>query len=229
MKFDIFNFLKKGKSSVTITTINIKLQGYMHSISGMDVKEKTFTLEIPFRNKTHTDMLTEAASFKAQKANPLKIKGIEIAEPFKLVSIEQKFPIEIKPDETVVFKMVIHAPEHNYNGPMSVIFASDSVEMVHIEITKTILEAKGAKIEIDTSSRIMNLPKGQIFNEKIQLYNAFRYGDAVSRIEIAHPFAFVSSEPKLPVKIDDPNTYILNLYIQAPSTSYAGALEIKID
>ena len=223
------SFLKGNKSTVTITTINIKLHGFMHSINGMTVKEKTFPLEIPFRNKTHTDMLTEATSFKAEKAEPIKIKGLDIADPFKLVSIEPQLPIEVKADEKVVFKLVIAVPEHNYTGPMNIVFNSDSKEMVHIEITKSILEAKGQKIPIETSSRILNLPKGQIFTEKIQLYKGFSFGDTVSKIEIETPFTFVSSEPKLPLKIDDTNTYILNLYIQAPQTSYAGALQIKID
>lgn len=224
-----FGFLKGNKSTVTITTINIKLHGFMHSINGIVVKEKTFPLEIPFRNKTHTDMLTEATSFKAEKAEPIKVKGLDVADPFKLVSIEPALPLDIKADEKVVFKLVIAAPEHNYTGPMNIVFNSDTKEMVHIEITKSILEAKGQKIPIDTSSRILNLPKGQIFTEKIQLYKGFSYGDTVSRIEIETPFTFVSSDPKLPLKIDDTNTYILNLYIQAPATSYAGALQIKID
>lgn len=224
----IFDFLKGKKDGVTITTINIKLHGFMHSIAGMEVKERNFTLDVPFRNKTHTDMLTEATSFKAEKAEPIRIKGLEVAEPFRLVSVEPNLPLEVKADEKVTFKLTIEAPSHNYTGPMSLNFLSDSKEMVHIEITKTVLEAKGSKIAIETSSRILNLPKGQIFTEKIQLYKAFSYGDSVSAIELGFPFKFVSSEPKLPLKIDDTNTYILNLYIQAPSTSYAGVLDIKI-
>jgi hypothetical protein len=228
MKIGLPDFLKKNKNTVKITNINIKLHGYMHSISGLEIKEKTFTLDIPFKNKVHKDMLTEAASFKAQKAEPLKIKSIEISEPFKLLSIEPKLPIEVKSDEQVTFKLSIEVPEHNYSGPMTIVFGSDGVEMVHIEITKSVLEAKGIKTEIETSSRILNLPKGQIFSEKIQLYKALSYGETVSKVEIAAPFAFVSSEPKLPLKIDDPNTCILNLYIQGPTSSYAGILEIKI-
>ena len=137
-------------------------------------------------------------------------------------------PLEVKADEKVVFKLLIAVPEHNYTGPMNIVFNSDTKEMVHIEITKSILEAKGQKITIETSSRILNLPKGQIFTEKIQLYKAFSFGETVKNIEIETPFKFVSSEPKLPVTIDDTNTYILNLYIQAPSTSYAGTLQIKM-
>lgn len=224
----ILDFVKGGKPAVTITTINIKLHGLMHSMQGMQVKSNIFTLDIPFRNKTHTDMLTEATSFKAEKAEPIKINGIEVAEPFKLVSVEPKPPLEIKADEKVTFKLNIEAPQHSYTGPMAVNFQSESKEMVHLEITKTVLEAKGSKIPIETSSRILNVPKGQIFTEKIQLYKAFSYGDRISNVEIAFPFKFVSSEPKLPLKIDDTNTYILNLYIQAPSTSYAGVLDVKI-
>jgi hypothetical protein len=200
----------------------------MHSLAGMQVKERTFPLEIPFRNKTHSDMLTEAASFKVEKAEPIKIKALEIADPFKLVSIEPALPLEVKADEKIVFKLVIEAPDHNYTGPMNLNFVSESKEMVHIEITKTILEAKGIKTTIETSSRILNLPKGQIFTEKVQLYKAFSFGDKVSSIELGFPFTFVSSEPKLPVTIDDTNTYILSLYIQAPTTAYAGVLDIKI-
>ena len=97
-----------------------------------------------------------------------------------------------------------------------------------MELTKTVLNVKGRKIPIETSSRILNLQKGQIFSEKIQLYKAFSYGDSVSNIEIEKPFAFVSSDPKLPLKIDDTNSYILNLYIQGPDAPYAGALEIRM-
>lgn len=220
--------LKKGKPKVTITTINVKLHGYMHNLKGMEVKDSTFVLDIPFRNKTHTDMLTEATSFKSQKAEPIKINGIEVAEPFRLVSSEPQTPLEIKADQKIDFKMTIQAPGHNYTGPMSVNFMSDSVELIHIEISKTVLNAKDKKISIETSSRILNLPKGQIFTEKIQLYKGFSFGDPVSRIEVSYPFTFVSSDPKLPLKIDDPNSYIINIFIQAPSAPYAGVLEVKV-
>ncbi|MGD0510950.1 MAG: hypothetical protein ABSA33_03865 [Candidatus Micrarchaeaceae archaeon] len=225
----IFDFIKgAGAPTVTISAINIKLHGYTHGMPGKVVKERTFVLEIPFTNKTHTDMLTEATEFKAQKAEPIKIKAIEVAEPFKLVSSDPKMPLEVKPDEKMVFKLVIEVPAHNYTGPISINFASDGVETIHVEIAKTTLEAKGRKVDIETSSRIMSLPKGQIFTEKVQLYKAFSYGDRISKIEIEGPFAFVSCEPKLPIKIDDPNSCIINLYIQAPQTSYAGRLDIKM-
>jgi len=228
MKFDIFGFLKANRTSCTITSINVKLHGYTHNLKGMDVNAMRFTVDIPFRNKTHTDMLTESGSFKPQKAEPMTIKGMTIAEPFKLVSMQPTLPITIDSDKKVDFKIIVDAPEHDYTGPMNISFLSDEIEMVHVEISKTILEAKGRRIPIEVSSRILNLPKGQIFTEKIQLYKAFSYGDQVAKIEIAEPFKFVSSEPKLPLKIDDTNSYIVNLYIQAPQSQYAGTLDIRL-
>jgi hypothetical protein len=111
---------------------------------------------------------------------------------------------------------------------LTISFGSNNVETIHVEITKTILNVNGVKTAIETSSRILNLQKGQIFNEKIQLYKALSYGDSVKSIEIEKPFAFVSSDPKLPVKIDDSNSYLLNIYIQGPEAPYAGAMEIKL-
>lgn len=228
MGLDISRLFGSKKQKVTITTINLKLQNYMHSIKGMEVKESPFELDIPFRNKTHTDMLTEAASFKAQKAKPLIIKAIEVAEPFRLLSATPQMPIEIKADEKIDFKLKLETPKYNYTGAMNVSFVSDSIETIHIEISKTLLNFKGKRIEIETASRILSIPRGQIFGEKVQLYKAMSYGDTASKIEIEHPFKFVSSEPKLPLKIDDTNSYIIEIYIQAPDAPYAGPLEIKI-
>ncbi len=223
----IFDFLK-DKPVATITGINLKLQGYTHTMKGMDVKARTFSIEVPFTNKSHADMLTQANVMKAQKAEPIKIKSIEVGEPFKLVSIEPAAPLEIAPDMSVTFKMSIESPEHSYTGPMSISFLSDTVELVHVEISRTVLSAKGKKIPIPVSSRILNIPKGQIFTEKIQLYKAFSYGDTVSSITIEPPFSFVGSDPKLPLKIDDINSYIIELQIQAPQNPYAGELEIGL-
>jgi hypothetical protein len=208
--------------------MNVKLHGYTHNLEGMEIKSKSFPIELPFKNKTHTDMLTEATQFKSQKAQPINIKNLEVSSPFKLASIEPKLPITVNGDEKVVFKMMIEAPEHNYTGPLNITFVSDGIETVHIEITKTVLVAKGQRVPIETSGTMFNIPKGQIFVDKVQLYKAFSFGDVISKVEVSEPFAFAGSEPKLPVKIDDTNSYILNLYIQAPATTYAGELEVRI-
>ncbi|MGD0728958.1 MAG: hypothetical protein ABR981_02685 [Candidatus Micrarchaeaceae archaeon] len=229
MKLGILDIFKGGKSqTLTITSINLKLHGQMHTMEGLVSKEKSFEVDIPFKNKTHTDLLTEATSFKSEKAKPITIKSIEASEPFKIVSITPQPPLEVKADERIDFKIKLEGPEHNYTGPLTISFGSNNVETIHVEITKTILNVNGVKTAIETSSRILNLQKGQIFNEKIQLYKALSYGDSVKSIEIEKPFAFVSSDPKLPVKIDDSNSYLLNIYIQGPEAPYAGAMEIKL-
>jgi len=228
MALKLPSIFKGSRSGTLITGINVKLHGFMHSLNGMEVKEKTFTFELPFKNKTHEDMLTEATEFKAQKAEPISIKSVQVADPFKLISVDPKPPITIDSDQSIRFKFTIEAPEHGYTGPMNITLGSDSAELVHIEISKTVIEAKGRKIPIETSSRIINIPKGQIFTEKLQLYKGFSYGDTISSMEIYAPFKFVGSDPKLPIKIDDPNSYIVNIYIQAPDSPYAGIMEIKM-
>lgn len=228
MNLNPLNLFKGSKSSLTITGINLKLQGQMHSLKGMVVNGNTFDVDIPFHNKSHTDMLTGAASFKTEKAKPFGIKGIEVADPFKLVTVTPKPPLEVLGDQKVDFKLTIEGPAHNYTGPLTINFVSDVIETIHVEITKTILSVNGKKTTIETSSRILNLQKGHIFSEKVQLYKALSYGNTVSKIEIEKPFTFVSSDPKLPIQLDNTNGYILNLYIQAPESPYAGVLEIKI-
>jgi hypothetical protein len=228
MKIKLPELFGSKRQKVTITAINLKLHNHMHSMQGMEVRERVFSIDIPFKNKSHTDMLTEATSFKAEKAKPVNIKGIEVGEPFKLLSATPNTPISVEADQRVDFKLMVEAPEHNYTGPISISFLSDSVETLHIEISKTILILNGKRTEIETSSRILNLPKGQIFGEKVQLYKAMSYGDHLKGIELEPPFKFVSSEPKLPLKIDDTNSYILEIYIQAPDQPYAGPLEIKL-
>jgi hypothetical protein len=228
MGLNLSSILEKNRQKVTITTINLKLHNYVHSMGGLEVREKRFSIDIPFTNKSHSDMLIEAASFKAEEAKPIRINSIEVAEPFRLLSVTPAAPVEIKADEKVNFKLEIEAPSHNYTGPMSVSFVSDATPTIHVEISKTILVRNGRRTEIETSSRILNVAKGQIFGEKVQLYKAMSYGDSAKSIEIAPPFRFVSSDPKLPLKIDDTNSYIVELYIQAPDAPYAGPLEITV-
>ena len=227
----LFDILKKGggKPRITITAINVKLHGNMHGLEGFTASENPFNVEIPFRNKTHSDMLTEAADFKAQKAEPIRVNSIKVSEPFSLVSAEPNAPITIKPEEKVVFKLRINGPTHNYSGPISISLESDDPEMIHVEIKETVLKWKGRDVPIETSSRILSIPRGQIFTEKVQLYKALTFGDTVSTISIASPFMFAGSDPKLPIKVNDPNSCIVNLYIQAPQTPYAGQLEVSLE
>ncbi|MDE1833304.1 MAG: hypothetical protein KGH58_02695 [Candidatus Micrarchaeota archaeon] len=224
MKLNLFG----RKQKVVVNGISVKWQGYAHKLDGTPVNGRTFDLVLPFQNKTHEDMLTKAASFKAQEALPAVIKAIEVSNPFKLVSVEPALPITVQPDQKVMLKMRFEAPDYNYEGPLAINLASDQVEAIHMEITKVIVHAKGRDTEIETSSRIMSMAKGQIFQEKVQMFKALSFGDTVSKVEISAPFKIVSTDPKLPFTLDQTNSYIATIFIQAPDNSYAGTLELTV-
>lgn len=222
------SLVKNKRQKATITAINLRLHNHVHSMDGLTVNGKRFSIDIPFTNKSHSDMLVDSAAFKAEQAKPIMIKSLEIAEPFGLVSVSPATPLEIKADERVIFKLWVEAPDYSYTGPMSVSFVSDAAPTVHIELSKTILVRNGKRTEIVAPLRILNLEKGQIFVEKVQLYRAMSQGDTVEGIEIARPFKIVSCEPKLPLRVKGTKNYAIELYIQAPDASYAGPLEIRL-
>lgn len=223
----MFGLFKRG-SKTTITAVNIRLHGRTHKLDGLESNSDRIELSVPFKNKTHTDLLTESGYFKAEKRKPLKIDAIKIAAPFAPISMDPKPPLVIEPDQTVNFKIVVLAPSYSYTGPVDISFESASEEVVHLELTKTLLSWKGKRVEIESSSRMLNLQKNGIFVEKIQLYKALSYGDTVSKLEVGFPFKIVNTDPKLPAKLDTPNGYLLSLYIQAPTHHYSGVLEITL-
>ncbi len=219
-------FGKKAKTN--ITAINIRLQGHVHQIEGVSSSEKIIELKIPFKNKVHSDMLTDAGVFKSVKGKPIAIKEVKVSDPFTIVSLEPKAPLEIKSDEAVEFRISLNAPAHNYSGPLTISFEAATDEVVHIEIARTILNYGGKKTEIESSARMLNVQKNGIIVENVQLYKAMSFGDTLSRAEAAFPFKVVSTDPRLPVKLDTPNGYIMGFYIQAPDQSYSGDLEITV-
>jgi hypothetical protein len=216
------------KARTTITNINIRLQGHVHQIEGISTSEKVIELKIPFKNKVHSDMLTDAGIFKSVKGKPIDIKEIKVSDPFKIVSVEPMAPLQIQSDQSIEFKISLTAPDHNYSGPLTISFEAATDEVVHIEIARTILKYKGKKTEIESSARMLNVQKNGIIVENVQLYKAMSSGDTVSKATAEFPFKIVSTEPKLPVKLDAANGYIMSFYIQAPDHSYSGELEIGI-
>ncbi|MDE1865034.1 MAG: hypothetical protein KGH94_00120 [Candidatus Micrarchaeota archaeon] len=217
-----------GKRKTTITGINIRLQGAVHQLKGLESGDSVIELRIPFRNKVHSDMLTDAGVFKAQEGKPISIKEIKVSDPFSIVGIEPKAPVEIKSGDAVEFRIRVNAPEHNYTGPLTISFETAAEEVVHIEIARTILEWKGKRTEIESSARMLNVQKNGIIVENVQLYKAMSFGDIVTSADVEFPFRMASTEPKLPVKLDTPNGYIMGFFIQAPDHSYSGDLVIKI-
>ena len=74
MKLNLSGLFGGNRQKVTITAINLKLHNYVHSIAGMEVRGRRFSIDVPFTNKSHSDMLTEAASFKAGEGEDDKDK-----------------------------------------------------------------------------------------------------------------------------------------------------------
>jgi hypothetical protein len=100
--------------------------------------------------------------------------------------------------------------------------------MAHVEISKIIINANGKKMEIVNKPMIMDIPKGQIFKQNIHLFGVVDFETEVKRMEIAPPFKFVSSDPKLPFKVDRKTGYLIDLFVQAPKENYGGPLEVII-
>ena len=68
-----------------------------------------------------------------------------------------------------------------------------------------------------------------MFKQNLHLFGAVDFGGEVRKIEVLPPFAFVSSDPQTPFRIDNKTGYLIDLYIQAPQTSYGGPLEIRME
>jgi hypothetical protein len=223
----MFDFLKRGKKT-TVTAVNIRLHGQVHRLEGFESSKPVIEIRIPFKNKLRENMLTKAGVLKLGEQAPIKVEKMEVAEPFKLVSVEPKPPLEVGAGKEVEFLISVAVPEHNYTGPISVSIDSPSAEAVHIEISREFMSFKGKRVEVESSARMLNAQKGGIFTEKVQLYKAMSMGDTASSIELSPPFRLIKTEPALPATIDDPNSFIIQLFVQAPTQNYSGEMEINI-
>lgn len=195
--------------------------GETHSIGGREVKEKIFTIDIPFRNKLGNDLLPDNL-----KGPALIVDKVSVADPFKLLDITPKPPQEVGYMSSAVFKLKIKAPEVNYEGPMVVTFGSGATDSVNLNIQKTTLTYMDQKTELENSGMIINMQKGQIFKRSVQLYKILSYGSKLESISVNAPFEIVSTDPKLPVQIDKKDSYILGIYIKAPEYNYAGSIDL---
>ncbi len=226
----------RKRSGTHVARTIIKWRGKMHALDeeGFEVRGSSFVKEIPFSNRASTNMLTEsnvgnAPVFKAQKPKPVKITGIEVAPPFKLTHVEPQMPLEVQGDESVVLKLSIDVPEHSFNGALNVTINSEILESIHVELSKFTLKSNGRSVDIENSARIMSIEKGQMFSQAVQLYKIVGYHTKVKGLSVEPPFKLVSTGPKPPFEIDNPNSYIVTFYIQPPDTNYAGSLEINVE
>ncbi|MEM0150067.1 MAG: hypothetical protein QXW10_04180 [Candidatus Micrarchaeaceae archaeon] len=221
----IFN--GNGSINTDITSISLKWHGESHKAPGLKTRKRIFDIEIPFHNRQDSvDMLKSL--LKNSVLDEVEISGISIAAPFKLVNVEPKLPATIKYGESIVFKLAIEAPPYRYKGPLEVSFAEHEPEKVRVEINRIVLVRGPARVNVPHSELVMELRKSQVFKVDIQLYKILSYGDRVGGISTSVPFNFVSSMPAPPFTVDNRNSYIATIFIQAPEINYGGPLEIEL-
>jgi hypothetical protein len=232
MDFRIRNPFRKKERKVTISAVNIRWRGSMHAIEGFEVKENPFVITIPFQNKTSQDAIQFEAlrqKFKAQEQPPVVITGIQVSDPFKLLSIEPQLPLSIGSGQRITFNITAQAPDYTYTGPITVTLTSEEGGFIKVQINKVIVNTPMKSVEIDNSGVILNMPKGGIFKNAIQMYKAMSYGERVDKATIQKPFEFVSCDPKLPFTINEPSSYLVTFYVKAPDVDYAGPMEIMVE
>ncbi len=218
-----FNLFKKS-AKVIVTSVNLKWKGSVHSLGAIKVKGQTFDVKIPFQNKPQDDFNLDF--LKTQKKPPVVVNGIVVNEPFKLISVTPTPPVKIEEGEKIEFKVKAEAPSYSYEGPMNVDIMSDNSDMAHIEITMVVVKTYGKSVDMEQKQTIMDVTKGQIIKQNLHLYGAVDFGTEVKQIKVTAPFVFVSSDPKLPFKIDNKTGYLIDIYVQAPQENYGGPLEV---
>ena len=230
MNFNIFK--KKDKGRLSITSLNLRWHGQMHAMDGFTPKERRFTVTIPFQNKTAQDKLPFEAlkqKFKAEEQPPITISEMQLSDPFKLVSVEPKLPRGVASGEKVEFVVTVDGPDYGYSGPLTVMLNSEEAGMIKVQINKVIVTTPMKSVEIENSAVILNMPKGGIFKNSIQMYKAMSYGERVDKVTLEKPFEFVSCDHQIPFTINEPSSYLVTFYIKAPDIDYAGPMEIKLE
>ena len=215
---------KKGGAS-KVTNFNVYWKGKMHALPGMELKDKRFFYELPFKNSSTEDTLT---FLKTQKRAPEVIEKVEMGEPFKLVSVEPKPPISVEQGQSVTLKMVVDAPEYNYSGPAVIKLGTHAEAQVRVEIPAVVVKTNNKSVNVLEHGEIKVLPKGSEFEESVQMYRALGYGSKVASVKVNEPFTFVRSEPALPFTIDDKSSFVVAFVIRAPDFDYAGPLELTV-
>lgn len=223
---DILKIFKKDDSAV-ITKVNIHWKNKMHQLEGMQVKTPQFEINLPFSNRNSGEFAIPG--LKLQKKGDETIKAIEISEPFKLISTVPAMPLVVKPGQKVDIKINVERPTFGWEGPIAVKLIAEAPDNIKVEITRQIMRGKNGEFEIPNTAEIMSIERGNIFKKEIQMMKAISFGTEVRKVEVNKPFKLVSTDPKLPFKIDDSNSYIVAFYIQAPDFNYAGPLEFDVE
>ena len=198
--------------------------GETHSIAGRVVDQKIFEIEVPFQNKIGNDLLPDHL-----KGPKMTLNKISVSPPFELVESTPMPPVEIAYLSKTIFKIKIRAPDLTYEGPLVITFGNELADNVNLNIQGVVLFSKGQKTELENSGMVISMQKGQIFQRTLQLYKIFSLGDTVSTLHVNAPFEMVSTDPKIPLKVDKMDSYILTMFIKAPDYNYAGNLEFTFE
>jgi hypothetical protein len=223
---NIFSALRGNKNPLTkITSININWNGTVHSLSGIEVKDKEFYIVIPFRN--NTESLLEFLN--TEEPPSIIISKIEVSLPFEIISVSPKLPNSISPNTLKEFRIKLKAPAYKYEGPIQFKLFSDTSNFIHLEVTKTLVNTKNGNFALNDKPKNMNVPKSGIFVMHLQMYRVLSYQDKISKITLSDPFKFVKSKPEIPFSLDVKDSYIIELQIKVPDFNYSGVMEINFE
>lgn len=211
------------RSKVSITSVNLKFMGNSHALNGLEVPSRVFEYTIPFQNRMGSDLLPE--NLKGPKVT---ISNITVSDPFKLIEINPKLPVDIQYQSKVSFVLKIEAPDLSYDGPIAINFGNESADNIAININKMILTRNGQSVELENSEMMATMQKHQLFKKEIQIYKIMSLNEKLSKIEVSKPFELVSVQPALPIIADKKDSYIISIFLKAPDSSYAGSVEIKM-
>ncbi len=226
MKFpSLFKKKKKVEASVNVTSVNIKWMSEQHTSTGFPVEENPFLYELPFQNKSQLNIVS---FLPAQEQIPVKIKEITVKAPFAIESLSPRLPVVLKNDERAAFKLRIKAPDYNYEGPLGIEVIPDKTDNIHMEITSTIINVPGSPQAKAPAKLILDVPKMQVFVQKINVPQLLVSEATISKIEVSKPFVIIGSEPKAPFKFTEGSGHTITLYLQAPQFNYAGPIEITL-
>ncbi|MGC9205144.1 MAG: hypothetical protein ACP5FN_02625 [Candidatus Micrarchaeia archaeon] len=214
---------KREGSKISVSSISIKYMGQVHNLPGVDFDGNEFEVKIPFSNKPEYDFIA-----KELKGKAVTIKNISVEKPFQIVSIEPKPPCAISFGSSTDFVIKVKAPSISYYGPMNLEFEREEESVVHLGISHISLLHNGNSVEIEDSAISTNVNAGEIIKVGVQLYRILKHKDIVESIKVSEPFEFAYTEPKLPVKLDEEDSYILEIFMKAPAFSYSGPIEIEL-
>lgn len=216
--------LKKNETKGKITSIKLYWRDTSHSMDGMDISGKVFTVTVPFTN--HSD--TSELSFLKTTEKRETVTDISTSDPFSIDSIDPKPPVEIKPGEHIDFKISLKAPDYNYNGPLTLRFSApkNKDDLIDLNINKIVLKSGDKEVNLDDTRYFTNFAKNQIFDISVQMYRILEYKGKVESIELNEPFKLVKLDTELPFTINDPSSFVVNLSIKGPDFNYSGPLEI---